>query len=40
MNEALELLKELWPIAVILVFLVGLIIATRDKKEKKSNNLK
>jgi len=35
METALELLQQLWPIAVIMVLLVGILIATREKKEKK-----
>jgi len=35
METALELLQQLWPIAVIMVLLVGILIVTRDKKEKK-----
>lgn len=35
METALELLQQLWPIAVILVLLLGMLVVTRDKKEKK-----
>lgn len=34
MNEALELLRQLWPIAVILVGLAVSLILTREKKQK------
>jgi len=35
METALELLQQLWPIAVIMVLLIGILIATREKKQKK-----
>jgi len=35
MDDALQLLKDLWPIAVILVGLALALILDRDKKVKK-----
>jgi len=35
METALELLEQLWPIAVIMLGLVITLIITRDRKEKK-----
>jgi hypothetical protein len=40
MKTALELLRDLWPIVLILVGVVVTLIISRDKDEKPKNKLK